>query len=115
MSLEVYKNSPSKNGGCKPEAEGYMEVELDSSRATTFTSERFANEIDPVTLKLKFQHSGCGTIELPMEGKECFEKSIGQLKKEQFSIQERSNVTLVHEGVKLADTERIIDLLTPSQ
>ena len=114
MSLEVFHHSPIKKGSSSPEARGYVEVELDSSRATTFTSERFANEMDPVTLKLKFQQSGCGTIELPMEGKECFEKSIGQLKKEQFSAQERSNITLVHDGVKLSDNERIVDLLTPS-
>ena len=88
---------------------------MDSSRATTFTSERFANELDPVILKLKFQQAGCGTIELPLEGLQCFEKTIGQLKKEQFSESERSNITLVHDGVKLADTERIVDLLTPSQ
>lgn len=48
-----------------------------------------------------------------MEGRACFEKTIGQLKKEQFSAQERNNVTLVHEGSKLADTERIVDLMTP--
>ena len=114
MSLEVLHHSPLKKGNKSPETRGYVEVELDSSRATTFTSERFANEMDPVTLKLKFQQSGCGTIELPMEGKECFEKSIGQLKKEQFSAQERSNITLVHDGVKLSDNERIVDLLTPS-
>ena len=71
--------------------------------------------MDPVTLKLKFQQSACGSIELPLDGRACLELTIGQLKKEQFSAQERSNVTLVHKGVKLTDTERIVDLLTPSQ
>ena len=64
-------------------------------------------------MKLKFKTSG--TIELPMEGKDCFDKTIGQLKKEQFSHEERASLTLVHDGMHLGDKERIIDLLTPTQ
>lgn len=73
MSLEVTKQGHGTDAG-------YVEVELDSSRASTstFTSSRFGfNEPEPVTIKLKFTESGCGTIELPMEGRECFEKTIG--------------------------------------
>ena len=75
MSLEVLHHSSTKQSH-SPDA-GYDAVELDSSRATTFTSDRFGNDPDPVTIKLKFLESGCGTIELPMEGKDCFEKTIG--------------------------------------
>ena len=50
-----------------------------------------------------------------MEGKECFDKTIGQLKKEQFSYEERANLTLMHDGMNLGDKERIVDLLSPAQ
>ena len=65
-------------------------------------------------IKLKFPASG-DLIELPLETRECFEKTIGQLKKEQFSLEERRSLTLVHNGAKLADAERLFDLLTPQQ
>ena len=74
MSLEVLHHSPTKQGHLADA--GYVEVELDSSRASTVNSSRLGNEPDPVTIKLKFTESGCGTIELPMEGID-FEKTIG--------------------------------------
>lgn len=53
----------------------YQEIELDSSRATTFNS-NFGGEMDPVTIKLKFAVSGA-VIELPVEARDMFEKTIG--------------------------------------
>jgi len=68
--------------------------------------------MDPVTIKLKFAGAGA-VIEFAVEAREVFEKTIGQLKREQFSQEERNSVTLVHNGTKLSDEEKLFDLMAP--
>ena len=41
--------------------------------------------------------------------------TIKQLKLDQFSLEERQEYTLVHDGTELGDDERLFDLLPPSQ
>lgn len=74
----------------------------------------FGEDIDQTAVvKLKF-NSG-NVIELPLEGKAGLGKTVGQLKKEQFSNEEKGKLALIHDGIKLGDKERIVDLLTPHQ
>ena len=59
-------------------------------------SQLMVGELDPVLVRLKLDDSG--VIELPLESKDCFEKTIGQLKKEQFSSEELVGLSFIHEG-----------------
>lgn len=76
MSLDVLAPPSFGRGKQSIAADGYEEVELDSSRVTTQPSmSNVEGEYDTVIVKLKFASSG--TIELPMDTKECFEKTVG--------------------------------------
>ena len=90
---------------------GYEEVELDSSRANTFQSNFGCGDLDPVIVKLRFSNSD--VIEFPIEGQQCFEKTIKDIKTEQFSHEERQKLTLVCNGTKLEDSDKLFELLTP--
>ena len=48
-----------------------------------------------------------------MEFKDYQNKTVGQLKREQFSNEEKSKLSMILDGAKLADKELLIDLLTP--
>lgn len=54
-------------------------------------------------------------VEVPLAGRECFEKTVKQLKQEQFSHEERQDMVLVHDGIELGNDERLFDLILPSQ
>lgn len=60
----------------------YEEIELDSSRATTcYNSNHFGGDIEPVIVKLKFVENDM-IVEVPIEGRACFEKTVKELKQE---------------------------------
>lgn len=100
--------------GSKAKENGYIEVELDSSRGTTFNSSRGCADLEQVIVKLTFLQGG-STLELPLEGKKFLDMTVKQLKNDQFTHEERQSVTLVHDGCRLNDNERLFDLLTPMQ
>ena len=90
----------------------YEEVELDSSRASTFCSNNRCGDFDSVTLKLKYENKE--PIKIKLESFECYQNTIGDLMNKQFSQEERQQMTLMHDGSEVKDNEKVSDLLTPA-
>lgn len=91
---------------------GYVEIELDSSRLNSFQTDANFGELDQVILRFKFATGT--TMDCPYDGKDLFDRRIGDVKKDHFSNEEGEMVTFVLNGTSLSDKERLIDLLDPS-